>query len=333
MPIAARNKREGHQGFRSAAASLVVLGVDAVLLVVPKSATGFPLPFPLTYYHAVFTGFWAVVTAAVAKFCRPLERPAERSGYEEKFTFFQEARRKVIHVMLLTYCVAFTVGRLIFEVVWERVYGPQGWINTAEHQHNVENLAVGDPLLVGATVLTFALVCSCSVQASAEIVRHRFPGRRYPLRKTLELNRRPSERGTFITHMHLTPALLFASLVLNWPAPAPRAEHQGAYSTMAVIFVTALADMAAAIVGRRFGRHPWKVVEKKTIEGSAAGVVVAFVASAPFVGWRLGLGAGVVFLVTDVVLARANISDNLTTPVFLALLFALGRPWVIPSPL
>ena len=91
-----------------------------------------------------------------------------------------------------------------------------------------------------------------------------------------------------------------------------------------------LADAAAALVGRRFGRHPWPRTTR-TVEGSAAFVGVALVvllvlpAVAPVPGVRPLVAGLAALAMAAAEAAPLPVNDNLRAPlVGAALLWALG---------
>jgi len=98
-----------------------------------------------------------------------------------------------------------------------------------------------------------------------------------------------------------------------------------------VLTMTMLADAAAALVGRRLGRHPWGTLSA-TIEGTAAFIVtgLAVMACFPAVAWRPALagvlaGAGVEALPLPV-------NDNIRVPVVAGLVVAGGEAVLTGAP-
>jgi dolichol kinase len=104
-----------------------------------------------------------------------------------------------------------------------------------------------------------------------------------------------------------------------------------------VIVITAFAiliisDSAAALVGRRFGNHPFLA---KSLEGSSAFLVTALivVALAPKIAYLSGeymIGAAAALLGTLVEAAEVGVDDNLTIPLSVStalwLLYAVFLP-------
>jgi len=89
------------------------------------------------------------------------------------------------------------------------------------------------------------------------------------------------------------------------------------------LLVLAVADPAAGVAGRFWGKHP---MGKGTLEGTAAFFVVAVVLLVPFVGPFTALGAGAAAAAAEAV--PTSLDDNLLIPVVTAgVLWALsGAP-------
>ncbi len=79
------------------------------------------------------------------------------------------------------------------------------------------------------------------------------------------------------------------------------AGNEAILIALAAILTSTLADGAAAIVGKAFGRHkvqrPYNQV--KSVEGFVAGFVVAFLCAIFFTGWIIALVIALVFLLVD----------------------------------
>jgi dolichol kinase len=82
---------------------------------------------------------------------------------------------------------------------------------------------------------------------------------------------------------------------------------------LAGVLVLALADPSAGLIGRRWGRRPFGA---GTLEGTAAFVVVAFVAILPFAPWWAALAAAVVAALVE--RTPWPVDDNLVIPVTVA---------------
>ena len=124
---------------------------------------------------------------------------------------------------------------------------------------------------------------------------------------TLKLSR-PEERRSFI----IRPAYLAIGIILTlilFPSTI-------AYSS---IWIGAIGDPVAAIIGRRIGRR--RILRRKTLEGFAAGLAASFLAASLLLSPLIALigAAGAMFMeLLDVP------DDNLTMPVVAGALMTLA---------
>jgi dolichol kinase len=84
------------------------------------------------------------------------------------------------------------------------------------------------------------------------------------------------------------------------------------------ILVLALADPAASVIGRRFGRRP---LGKGSLEGSAVFALVAFLVLSPFVGAGVAALGALAAAAAEVLPVRLD--DNLTVPLTVAMVLTL----------
>ncbi|MCK5883505.1 MAG: hypothetical protein KAG61_07435 [Bacteriovoracaceae bacterium] len=94
---------------------------------------------------------------------------------------------------------------------------------------------------------------------------------------------------------------------------------------ISAIYTLAFADPLSAIIGIRFGKH--RIVEHKTIEGSAAFFITTFLSIFiifslhGITGWEMWVTAfGVAFIGTCFEMIPLKLDDNLTIPLFTAFL-------------
>jgi len=88
---------------------------------------------------------------------------------------------------------------------------------------------------------------------------------------------------------------------------------------IAISLIMVLADGAAAIVGKSFGRM--HLISKKTLEGTLTLICVAFVVSVWFVGWAVALVGAVIAGLVELM----PVDDNLSIPIFSGLAMAAMR--------
>lgn len=90
------------------------------------------------------------------------------------------------------------------------------------------------------------------------------------------------------------------------------------------ILIACLSDAAAALIGRKYGKH--KIIlrskDTKSVEGFIAGVLVAYIVGLIFVGPIYALIGALIFFLTDYF--PAVTADNILNPIFIPLGIQLG---------
>jgi dolichol kinase len=83
------------------------------------------------------------------------------------------------------------------------------------------------------------------------------------------------------------------------------------------ILIACLSDAAAALIGRRYGRHKVQVrsKDKKSIEGFLAGMLVAYIIGLIIVGPIYAIIGAVIFFITDYF--PIYTADNILNPIFI----------------
>jgi len=99
-----------------------------------------------------------------------------------------------------------------------------------------------------------------------------------------------------------------------------------------VLTMTMLADAAAALVGRRLGRHPWGTLSA-TVEGSAAFLVTGLAVILWFPSLPLGPAAASVVGATAIEALPAPVNDNIRVPLIAALIVVAGETLLLGQPL
>ncbi|MFW9785997.1 MAG: hypothetical protein ACFFFB_27175, partial [Candidatus Heimdallarchaeota archaeon] len=97
------------------------------------------------------------------------------------------------------------------------------------------------------------------------------------------------------------------------------------------ILIACLSDAAAALIGKRFGKHKVKLRnnEKKSIEGFLAGTIVAYLIGLVIVGPIYAIIGAIIFFITDYF--PIYTADNILNPIFIPIgiqlfVFLLGLP-------
>ena len=97
------------------------------------------------------------------------------------------------------------------------------------------------------------------------------------------------------------------STLLIFPAPI----------NYAAIAVVTLGDGSASIVGRMYGRNKIPFSNGKTVEGTAAGIICAFVGASLFVSPAMAITAALVGMIVEFLPLRIN--DNISVPLLAGL--------------
>lgn len=98
-----------------------------------------------------------------------------------------------------------------------------------------------------------------------------------------------------------------------------------------VLTMSMLADAAAALVGRRLGRHPWGPLSA-TVEGSAAFVVTGLAVMSGFSFLAFGPAVVSVLVAAVVEAVPAPINDNIRVPLMAAVVLVAGEAFVLGRP-
>jgi dolichol kinase len=322
------------------AMSLIVL--SSILGCIPTPDGQYIVPYPVNYFVIVFASAVGLLFAASTLFGRTKNENYDRKLMEgidqaasagesieiHNFNYHKEIQRKLIHLGSAAYSLVFIITPLVFGAIFLGLYkiNPQSYV--FEEYNNFYILGSGEQAAASAfAVLMLTLYGTFAVTGTAEIMRLRSPQTPFLMKKTLQVTRRVTETKTFGAHISIIIGFMIAAYVLFYD-PAYRTD--GAFAMSAVILVSCLADMLAALFGRKFGKKKWPFNKGKSYVGSFAGSVAAFVSSVFFVGWFLAFITVIVFLTTDLLLGKVNLSDNLTTPIILGFTYRLLIQFIAP---
>ena len=102
-------------------------------------------------------------------------------------------------------------------------------------------------------------------------------------------------------------------------------------SFFAGVLIACLSDAAAALIGRKYGKHKVQVPSRdtKSVEGFLAGVIVAYLVGLILVGPVYAIIGAVIFFLTDYF--PVYTADNILNPIFIPLgiqilIILLGLP-------
>ena len=323
---------------------IILLVILAIFISLPFCDGGtltepnFYIFMPLNFYAVVVAGALALVFAIFAMFdndsldeeqfnrqlSEGLDHTLDKSILDTyNFSPKQEMKRKMIHLLAILYVGTWVLEPLVFFGV-QFLY--DGIINTPTKENFLnsrllfEDTNVELILLNGLVVQFFMLICIFIGNYYAEIMRLRFKRYGFPLKKTLQSTRRPTEINDTSASILLLLGLALSSLILTYGSVDRIA---GVYAQMAVICIAVFSDMFAALIGRKWGKHKWKVVPGKSVEGTVAGFAVGFFTALIFVGWFLALIGALIFVFTDLALDKLQISDNALNPIMISVVFKL----------
>ncbi len=324
---------------------IILIIVIAVFISLPFSATTYYLFMPLNYYFLVVVGSFLIIlliyiiggkeTIHEDDFNRELSKDLDENLSKSiqdthNFSPRQELKRKVIHLTAILYLLSWVLVPLIFYGV-SFSYNVIANTTTTENFSNAqllfEDSVIELILFNGLIVHFFMLLCIMIGNADIELMRLRFKKYNFPLKKTLQLTRRPTEINDISASLLLLLGLAVSSLILTYGSEDRIA---GVYAVMAVICISVFSDMFAALIGRKWGKHKWKIIPGKSYEGSLAGFLIGFFTAIFFVGWFLALIGALIFIFTDIALDKVNISDNALNPILIAIIFKLLISYVNP---
>ncbi|MGA7305476.1 MAG: phosphatidate cytidylyltransferase [Rhodothermales bacterium] len=162
-------------------------------------------------------------------------------------------------------------------------------------------------LLFGRQTALVILVPLAAAFVVSEILRSRFAGVRNFISKVFGFMMRPEENPSAPSSVHFNGAtwvLLSACVVIALFEPRIAA---------AALIIGLIGDAAAALIGRRFGRH--RIGKRgKSIEGSLAFAVAALLAVYPVPGIALPSAAAAVVVAAIVEGIGGPVNDNLSVP-------------------
>jgi len=336
FPIVKRSFKIKSQTRYNSLLLIILLIFLATMISLPLSDTIYYLYMPMNWYFIVVVGAVALVFVLVAGLSKKTTHEKEfvkeiTEGLDEtlnrslidtyKFTPKQEFYRKIFHLAAILYIATWILQPIIF---WgtENVYAGIPNTVSAETFYNAqylfEDTEVELILMNGLVTHFFMLLCIFVGNANIEIMRLRFDEYNCVLKKTLQKTRRPTELNDISASVLLLLGLAFSSIILTYGSEN---RVEGVYAQMGVICIAVFSDMFAALIGRKWGKHKWKIVPGKSYEGSLAGFIVGFITAMIFVGPLLALVGSLIFVFTDIALDKVKICDNALNPILISIVF------------
>jgi dolichol kinase len=247
---------------------------------------------------------------------RYIERMTKENPYREDISYKHEVIRKSFHLMglllLLAYCGFFPLypvtliinDSVIFlinhiEPAYEFVWGP---ISLFSHSTGQFQAVIDLTMMALIGALMFALI--------SDLIRILW-GPEYSLFNFLTRSMlRNKEKNAAGPQIYIITGFVFSYMLYMADLIHIAAVFSG-------ILIACLSDAAAALIGRRYGRHKIKVRSKdmKSIEGFVAGTIVAYMIGFVFVGPIYAIIGAFIFFLTDYF--PKYTADNILNPIFI----------------
>jgi len=324
--------------------SFLVLIFCSILLILPFNKQ-YLLVFPYNFFVCFFGAIWAVIFRITNQFgknrsedinknlLQGFSQLQQQGGnvYLHNFDLHRELHRKILHALAVLYILGLLLHGL-FALVFKYTYRLHPEKFSLEEYHNAYFGVLGLlPVKAGFIGLVMGLIGSFFVQIHMEISRLNTPQLPGILKKVLQQTRRATEVHTFSAHIPLIIGFIASALCLYiYSIFVPTYDYVALMSACSVILTASLADMVAAVIGRRYGRKKWRNNSDKTILGTLLGGFTAFGFSILFIGWLAGGITAIVFVLIDLFSNKIRISDNLFYPVILSIIYCAVLPFFTP---
>ena len=242
---------------------------------------------------------------------------SKEDPYEDgEISFKRELKRKSFHLMGLLVVVAYfgfffipPVMALVNNAViaFISLTEPAYWVLWGDPA--TYPFELWDPQAIIDYTL-FALIASLVIAIISDIIRVMWGPKYSYFTFVTKSMLRIKEKNAVGPHVYILTGFIFSYWlhVIGWA---------NIFAVMTGILVACFSDAAAALIGRRYGKHPVKVIrgEKRTVEGFIAGVVLAYVIGFICVGPFYALIGAVIFFLLDFFPSR--ISDNILNPILI----------------
>jgi dolichol kinase len=263
---------------------------------------------------------------------RYIIRMTEKSPYIEEIPFRMELIRKSFHFSGLLLLIAFfgivvipPVAQIINDAVIVFINNPEVspsyfflWGDIADYPY-----ASGDPQAV-IDLTMFGIMGSLVFAINSDIIRV-VKGPEYSLFNFLTKSMlRKKELNAAGPQVYIITGFIFSYMLFM-----AGCIHILAY--FAGILISCLSDAAAAIFGRKYGKHKVKLRNNqvKSVEGFIAGSVIAYFIGLIFLGPIYAIFGAIIFFLTDYlpVFTADNILNPIVIPIgFQLMILLLGLP-------
>ena len=236
-------------------------------------------------------------------------------------------RRKFWHVFVFILVISFLLlirQYLVSQIngnLWVEHYQQllDGFFNYTDGTRFIDNIFIRKTPPMGQSTIIIFMYGMVIFMFTIELTRL-YGSMFYLFQKKVQSIMLEKELNTFGSYTHFATGFLIAAWILP-PFPFLAAMCLGSF-----------ADPIASIIGMKFGhkRYSWN---GKSIEGTIAGMIMAFGTMIFFVGWIYALIGSIVFAISDIITPKPlEISDNILMPIMISLIFvfltALGIPYI-----
>jgi dolichol kinase len=248
---------------------------------------------------------------------RYVERMTKKNPYIEEITFKMELIRKSFHLTgLLLVLAYFGFFSLLYPVTLIISDSVIILINNIEPVYtliwgdlSLFSYTLNDPqAIIGLTMM--ALIGALMFALISDLIRIIW-GPEYSVFNFLTKSMlRKKERNAAGPQIYIITGFIFSYMLYM----------AGILNVLAVfsgILIACLSDAAAALIGRKYGKHKIDVrsKDKKSIEGFLAGTIVAYIIGLILVGPIYAIIGAVIFFITDYF--PKYTADNLLNPIFI----------------
>ncbi len=231
------------------------------------------------------------------------DSPKKELDFSGREGFRHEFLRKIFHIILFFgIIILLVVGYELIglldltsetEIILDLYWGSLDGLG----MHNLRGLDFGQ----GVIFALFALLTTLfTMNEGARLGENWFF---FPLRRLASLSIREKERDTVASYVYFSIGMMFAAMFI-YPIPL-----------FSIIGILSLADTAASLFGRRYGKHRLAFNRTKSWEGSIGGVIVCLLVTVLLVGPIWGIVATIVFFIIDAITPVLPLSDNIAIPV------------------
>jgi len=251
---------------------------------------------------------------------RYVERLTKENPYKEKITLKMEFIRKSFHLSGLLLVLAyfglpflFPVTRIISDGVIELIHNIEPAYNLIWGDLSLFPFTIGDPIsnqLAVFYLTMMALIGALMFAIISDLIRIIW-GPEYSFFNFLTRSMlRNKEKNAAGPQIYIITGFIFSYMLFMVNMLNILAVFSG-------ILIACLSDAAAALIGRKYGKHKVKVRSKdiKSVEGFLAGIIMAYLIGLIFVGPVYAIIGAVIFFITDYF--PIFTADNLLNPIFI----------------